>query len=240
MPAKLILSLNASVLGEFDLEKERITIGRRPDNDIQVDNLAVSGKHSAIITILSDSFLEDLDSTNGTYVNGKLIKKHALKNNDVISVGKHELKYVNDAASADEDDFEKTMIIRPGMVGHAAAAEKAAEAPGTSTGDVAAPAPTPGAAAQPAPTALPLGKIRVLNGPATGKELELKKALITLGRTGIQVAVITRRPQGYFITHVEGTPPIVNGNSIGGQAHALKDRDVVELASIKMEFSVDR
>ncbi len=238
MPAKLILSLNASVLGEFALEKERITIGRRPDNDIQVDNLAVSGQHSAIITILNDSFLEDLDSTNGTYVNGKLIKKHALKNSDVISVGKHELKYVNDEASS-EDDFEKTMIIRPGMVGHAAAAEKAAEAPGTTTGEMAAQAPTADAPAQSTPAELPLGKIRVLNGPAAGKELELKKALITLGRPGIQVAVITRRPQGYFITHVEGTHPVVNGDPIGGQAHALKDHDVVELAGIKMEFSVN-
>ena len=85
MSAKLVLSLNASVLGEYGLEKERITIGRKPDNDIQVDNLAVSGQHAAIITILNDSFLEDLDSTNGTFVNGKLIKKHALKNGDVIS-----------------------------------------------------------------------------------------------------------------------------------------------------------
>ncbi len=238
MPAKLILSLNASVLGEYSLEKERMTIGRRPDNDVQIDNLAVSGQHSAIITILNDSFLEDLDSTNGTYVNGKLIKKHALKNSDVISIGKHELKYVNEEASS-EDDFEKTMIIRPGMVGHAAAAEKAAEAnvPGPTTGGAAAEAPAP-TAAQTGTADLPLGKIRVLNGPATGKELELKKALITLGRPGIQVAVITRRPQGYFITHVEGAHPIVNGDAIGGQAHPLQARDVVELAGIKMEFSV--
>ncbi len=92
MPAHLVLSLNSSVLGEFPLDKERITIGRRPENDIQVDNLAVSGQHCAIITILNDSFLEDLDSTNGTFVNGKLVKKHALKNGDVVSIGKHELK----------------------------------------------------------------------------------------------------------------------------------------------------
>ena len=124
MPASLILSLNSSVLGEFALDKERITLGRKPENDIQVDNLAVSGQHAAIITILSDSFLEDMDSTNGTFVNGKLVKKHALKNGDIISIGKHELKYVNDEATS-EDDFEKTMVIRPGMASHAAAAAKA-------------------------------------------------------------------------------------------------------------------
>ncbi len=228
MPGVLVLSLNQSVLGEFPLDKERIVIGRKPDNDIQVDNLAVSGQHAAIITILNDSFLEDLDSTNGTYVNGKLIKKHALKHGDVVTIGKHELKYLNDEASGDESDFEKTMIIRPGMASHAAAAAKAEEqAP-------AGAAPAAGAAT--GDGGMPLGKIQVLSGPGVGKELELKKALITLGRPGVQVAVITRRPQGYFITHVEGSHPVVNGESIGGQARQLQDHDVVELAGVKMEF----
>lgn len=225
MPAKLILSLNSSVLGEFSLDKERITIGRKPDNEIQVDNLAVSGKHAAIITILNDSFLEDLDSTNGTYVNGKLIKKHALKNGDVVSIGKHELKYINLEASGDQD-FEKTMIIRPGMAGHAAATAKAEAQQQGNVGTA------------PPQEELPLGKIQVLSGPGTGKELELKKALITLGRPGIQVAVITRRPHGYFITHVEGSHPLVNGQTIGSQAHGLKDHDVIELAGVKLEFFV--
>lgn len=231
MPAKLILSLNNSVLGEYPLDKERIVLGRKAENDIQVDNLAVSGQHAAIITILSDSFLEDLESTNGTYVNGKLVKKHALKNGDVITIGKHELKYVNDEAT-EEDDFEKTMIIRPGMTGHAAAAAKAEEqAPSAPAGGSG-----PSAAAPAGDGQTPAGKIQVLSGPGAGKELELKKALITLGRPGVQVAVITRRPQGYFITHVEGKQPVVNGSSIGSQAHALKDHDVIELAGVKMEF----
>ncbi|MCK5363422.1 MAG: FHA domain-containing protein [Gammaproteobacteria bacterium] len=229
MAGSLVLTLNQSVLGEFSLEKERLLIGRKPENDIQVDNLAVSGQHAAIITILNDSFLEDLDSTNGTFVNGKLVKKHALKHGDVITIGKHELKYVNDEATTDDQDFEKTMIIRPGMASHAAAAAKAEET---------APPPPAGVGSQVAAEDMPLGKIQVLSGPGAGKELELKKALITLGRPGVQVAVITRRPQGYFITHVEGKHPLVNGDSIGAQAHALKDHDVVELAGVKMEFFV--
>ncbi len=228
MPGSLVLTLNQSVLGEFPLDKERLLIGRKPENDIQVDNLAVSGQHAAIITILNDSFLEDLDSTNGTFVNGKLVKKHALKHGDVITVGKHELKYVNDEATTDDQDFEKTMIIRPGMASHATAAARAQET---------APPPA-GIGSQVVAEEMPLGKIQVLSGPGAGKELELKKALITLGRPGVQVAVITRRPQGYFITHVEGKHPLVNGDSIGAQAHALKDHDVVELAGVKMEFFV--
>jgi pSer/pThr/pTyr-binding forkhead associated (FHA) protein len=229
MPGSLVLTLNQSVLGEFPLDKERLLIGRKPENDIQVDNLAVSGQHAAIITILNDSFLEDLDSTNGTFVNGKLVKKHALKHGDVVTIGKHELKYVNDEATTDDQDFEKTMIIRPGMASHAAAAAKAEET---------APPPPAGTTSQVADGEMPLGKIQVLSGPGAGKELELKKALITLGRPGVQVAVITRRPQGYFITHVEGKHPVVNGDTIGAQAHALKDHDVVELAGVKMEFFV--
>ena len=229
MPGSLVLTLNQSVLGEFPLDKERLLIGRKPENDIQVDNLAVSGQHAAIITILNDSFLEDLDSTNGTFVNGKLVKKHALKHGDVITIGKHELKYVNDEATTDDQDFEKTMIIRPGMASHAAAAAKAEET---------APPPPAGTTSQVADGEMPLGKIQVLSGPGAGKELELKKALITLGRPGVQVAVITRRPQGYFITHVEGKHPVVNGDTIGAQAHALKDHDVVELGGVKMEFFV--
>lgn len=245
--AKLVLSLNNVVQGEYSLDKERITIGRKPDNDIPIDNLAVSGKHALVITILDDSFLEDLGSTNGTYVNGKLIKKHALKDGDVIAIGKHELKYVNEHATADDDEFEKTMIIKPGSASAAVAAAKAAEKAGAAP---VAPMPAPAAAGKggapgavaPAGGGMPLGRLTVLNGPIAGKELELTKALVTLGKPGTQVAVISRRPQGYFLTHIESDGdgkryPMVNGEAIGAKAYQLKDSDLIELAGIKMEFS---
>lgn len=233
--SKLVLSMNGAVQGEYELDKERVTIGRKPENDIQIDNLAVSGKHALIITILDDSFLEDLGSTNGTYVNGKLIKKHALKDGDVIAIGKHELKYVNEHASANDDEFEKTMIIRPGSASAAVAAAQAAERAAGTAGAV----PARGT---PAPRVMPLGRLTVLNGPIAGKELELSKALITLGKPGAQVAVISRRPQGYFLTHIESDGdgkryPLVNGEAIGPKAYALKDNDLIELAGIKLEFS---
>jgi pSer/pThr/pTyr-binding forkhead associated (FHA) protein len=235
--AKLVLSLNGAVQGEFELNKERVTLGRKPENDIQVDNLAVSGKHALIITILDDSFLEDLGSTNGTYVNGKLVKKHALKDGDIIAIGKHELKYINENATADDEDFEKTMIIKPGTASAAVAAARAAESAG------APPTPHASPSAPASGGGMPLGRLHVLNGPIAGKELELTKALITLGKPGVQVAVISRRPQGYFLTHIEGDGqnnnfPIVNGTAIGSQAYTLKSGDVIELAGIKMEFTL--
>ena len=239
--AKLVLSLNGVVQGEYELNQERSTIGRKAENEIPIDNLAVSGKHAMIITILDDSFLEDLGSTNGTYVNGKLIKKHALKNGHVIAIGKHELKYVNDAAGDDDDDdedeFKKTMIIKPGSASAAVAAAKAAENAG------AAAMPSSPVSAGGKPAAMPLGRLTVLNGPIAGKELELTKALITLGKPGTQVSVISRRPQGYFLTHIESDGdgkryPMVNGEPIGPKAYQLKDTDLIELAGIKMEFSI--
>lgn len=234
MPAKIILMLNGQTESEYLLNKETISIGRRPENDIPVDNLAVSGRHAQIITILNDSFLEDLNSTNGTYVNGSLIKKHALKHGDIIGIGKHQLKYLNEAAS-DDDGFEKTMIIRPDAVGMPEAT--GSHEIGASVGKIAALEAKQGAKA---PQAGKAAKLQILNGANAGKELELTKALTTIGKPGTQVAAITRRPQGYFIIHVEGgsgnQTPIINGKNIGTQATSLKDHDIIEVAGVKMEF----
>jgi pSer/pThr/pTyr-binding forkhead associated (FHA) protein len=273
--AKLILSMDGLVLKEIPLTKERTTLGRKPHNDIQIDNLAVSGEHAVIVTILNDSFLEDLGSTNGTVVNGNPVKKHFLQNNDVIELGKYKLKFIGEAAPAagaggDKADFEKTMVLRPSTMKAAAqaaaaagggaqaavaarqaavqAAGQSAAATGIADKDAAkapAPAAAPAAAAPAAapaapaakPGGQPLGAIQLLSGGNAGKELELTKPLTTLGKPGVQVAVLTRRPQGYFITHVEGAArPNVNGQQIGPAPHALKDHDVIELAGVKMEF----
>ena len=272
--AKLILSMDGLVLKEIPLSKERTTIGRKAHNDIQIDNLAVSGEHAVIVTILNDSFMEDLGSTNGTLVNGNPVKKHFLQNNDVIELGKYKLKFIQEAGAqpaAAAADFEKTMVLRPsamkaaaeqakaaGMGGAQAARQAAVQATGQAAQSAgigekpAAPAAAPAAAppaAAPAPHApaaapaaaprsgQPLGAIQLLSGGNAGKELELAKPLTTLGKPGVQVAVLTRRPQGYFITHVEGAQrPTVNGQPIGTAPHALKDHDLVEIAGIKMEF----
>jgi pSer/pThr/pTyr-binding forkhead associated (FHA) protein len=255
--ARLILSLDGQTLAEYNMTKERYTVGRLPDNDIRIDNAAVSGHHSLLINILNDSFLEDLNSTNGTYVNGKLIKKHALQHGDVITVGHHQLRYVDDQAQqAPEDEFEKTMVIQPSgqMEKQVAQAARAADAAATAA---AAEAPRPAHVEAPkprrpfAPTAtqdvdegaapaLPLAKLQVLSGTFAGRELELVKTLTTLGRPGVQVAAITRRAEGYYIVHVESGKnegfPLVNGMAIGAQARKLQDNDVIQLAGVKMGF----
>ena len=234
--AKLILSMDGLVLKEISLTKERTTIGRKPHNDIQIDNLAVSGEHAVIVTILNDSFLEDLGSTNGTLVNGAPIKKHFLQPNDVIELGKYKLKYINEAPkAAAAADFEKTMVLRPGTMPKPAAAP--AVAPAVQSMASMATAALPAAAPPPAASLARQGAIQLLSGANAGKELLLTKALTTLGKPGVQVAVITRRPQGYFITHVEGANfPVVNGKTLDAQAHPLNDHDVIEIAGTKMEF----
>lgn len=289
--ARLILSLDSQVLAEYNMSKERYTVGRLPDNDVRIDNPAVSGHHSLIINILNDSFLEDLNSTNGTYVNGKLVKKHALQHGDVITIGHHQLRFADEASNVEEqDEFEKTMVIPAGQQNPAqlakaeaaadeAVADHAAEdrldikvdmpdmndSPATATESVEeqpvaeAPVADTPPAAEPvtrepavhtstaagvdpgnAPSALPLAKLQVLSGAFAGRELELTKALTTLGRPGIQVAAITRRKEGYFVVHVESGKeddyPLVNGQPIGARAQKLSDNDVVQIAGVKMGF----
>lgn len=262
--AKLILSLDGQVIKDYAISKERMTIGRKPHNDVQIDNLAVSGEHAMIMTILNDSFLEDLGSTNGTMVNGQPVKKHFLQNDDVVEIGKYKIKYVNEqAGKVSQQEFEKTMVLRA-PVGGAAPKSSPSDTqtnlrpidtqtnakpldahtnPQTSTvpGSVASSAmeaagSQPMAAAAEAPAAA-AGAIQILSGPNAGRELPLSKPLTTVGKPGIQVAVIAKRPQGYFLTHVEGASfPVVNGKALDAQAHQLKDHDIIELAGVKMEF----
>lgn len=238
--AKLYFSLDGNSLGEFSLEKERTTIGRRPTNDIHIDNLAVSGDHAVITTIGGDSFLEDLNSTNGTMVNAKSIKKHVLRHGDVIEFGKYQLKFANEAetkASASSSGFENTVVLRPAKLQVAAEVKPAVAAPMTQPPSNIAQAAAVKPLVDSATSATAIGRLQVLSGNNSGKELLLNKALTTLGKPGVQVAVITKRPHGYFIAHVEGEAmPMVNGQKISAQAHALNNHDVIDLIGTKMEF----
>jgi pSer/pThr/pTyr-binding forkhead associated (FHA) protein len=248
--AKLIFSLDNAILNEFPLENERTTIGRRPTNDIQIDNLAVSGEHAVILKMGDDFYIEDQDSTNGTEVNAKLVKSHLLQPGDLIVFGKHQLKFINEAKlkgqSGGDSAFEKTVLMQPNEVREMMQAPAHSQATPIETISVRPPSePEVETVAKLFDTEVPppiaTGRIQVLNGSSVGRELVLNKALTTLGKTGVQVAVITKRPRGYFITHVEGKVfPNVNGNSTGAQAFELSDHDVIELAGVKMEFYLDK
>jgi FHA domain len=246
--AKLIFLLEGKLLGEYPLNKERISIGRRPSNDIHIDNLAVSGEHATILTLGKDSFLEDLNSTNGTLVNQKLIKKHVLQHNDVIEFGKYQLKYISEQQIIRpvNDGFANTVSIKlpkKSVETSEIQVEIQALPPETLSAETAPaePASEPSVMADiPSDTnrdSQKVGHIQILSGADSGQELLLNRAMVKLGKPGEQLAVVTKRPNGYFITHVEGSAyPQVNGQSIGVQAHALKDRDMIEVSGIKMEF----
>ena len=263
--AKLHVSLDGNSLGEFSLNKERTTIGRRASNDIHIDNLVVSGDHAVIITIAGDSFLEDLNSTNGTIVNKKPTKKHVLQHDDVIAFGTYQLRYENLAqkkTSAEQHGFENTAVMRTSTVNDvlpkAQVKNKQAELPQAdikqtdhAQTDIKAELSinnktaltlqnnlTPHAI-KPAPVndVPKVARLYILTGPNSGHEVLLNKALTSFGEPGAQVVVITKRPHGYFLSHVEGEKRLlINGQKAGPQAYALVDRDVIDIVGMKMEF----
>lgn len=229
--------MEGMVLKTIPLEKDRMTIGRRSGNDIQIDNLAISGEHAVIALEHGERILEDLESTNGTQVNGQPVRRHMLKNGDVIELGKYRLKYL-----------DETLLQRGAGPGGVSAASAQ---PGSSASQSLPPASahartTMGWQAADVDTVqnarnsqkvLPNAAIQILSGVNAGKEMELTKTLSTLGKPGVQVAAITKRPHGYFIAHMEGRHfPVINGKAIDAQAHLLNDHDIIELSGIKMEF----
>jgi len=212
---KMIVSIDGVVIKEVQLTKDRTSLGRRPYNDIVIDNLAVSGEHAVLQMSGNEVHLEDLNSTNGTYVNGKAVKKQLLQNDDTVEIGKYKIKYVNEAAAA---SFDKTMIIKAG------------------SGGLVAPAP-----AAPAPVSDAImgmnGAIKVMSGAAAGREVALVKVVTTIGKPGVAVAATTKRPQGFVVAHVEGTgKPTLNGALIGPEPVPLKNGDMLELAGTQMQF----
>ena len=218
---KMIVSIDGVVIKEVQLTKDRTSLGRRPYNDIVIDNLAVSGEHAVLQLAGNEVHLEDLNSTNGTYVNGKAVKKQLLQNGDTDENGKYKIKYINESADA---GFEKTMVFKAGAVAPAAAAAgpRPAQAPAVANASASASASA---------------AIKVMSGAAAGREVPLVKVVTTIGKPGVAVAAITKRPQGFVIAHVEGASrPSLNGTPIGAEPVALKNGDVLELAGTQMQF----
>jgi len=221
---KMIVSIDGVVIKEVQLTKDRTTLGRRPYNDVVIDNLAISGEHAVFQMTGHDVFIEDLNSTNGTYVNGKAAKKQQLVNGDTVEVGKYKIKFVAETAG---DGFEKTMMVKsapaaaPPLTAPPAAMASAAPRP--------APAMASGASGQ--------ASIKVLSGAASGREVPLTKVVTTIGKPGVAVAAITKRQHGFVVHHVEGAGnPSLNGAPIGTDPVSLKNGDLIELAGTQMQF----
>ena len=211
---KLAVSVDGVVIKEVPLTKERTTLGRRPYNDVVIDNLAVSGEHALLHLTDGDVEIEDLNSTNGTHVNGKPIKRQKLRNGDTVELGRYKIRYIDEAPG--ESDFEKTMLFKPGM-----AMPKVPHS---------RPAPLTPAAPQHA-------DVKVLSGAAAGRQVSLVKVVTTIGKPGVAVASITKRHHGFVLAHVEGDEkPQLNGAPIGDTPVALKDGDRIEIVGTTMLF----
>lgn len=219
--SRLILSLDGQVLKEIKLDKERLSIGRRPHNDLQIDNLAVSGQHAQITTLGHDSFLEDLDSTNGTSVNGSPVKKHHLLDGDLIEIGKYKLKYAREASDgAATPDMGATVVI------------KSISTAAMPIGDTVSLA----SEKHPKVSAPPVAVLRVNNGANSGKELPLNKESTRFGKPGVLVVAVLKRPLGYFLQHIEGELRAeVNGHPVGDELYPLVHKDRVDVAGIELE-----
>lgn len=208
---KMIMSLDGVVLKEVELTKARTTLGRRPYNDIVIADLVVSGEHAALQMIGDEVFLEDLNSTNGTFINGNVVKRQLLRNGDSVEVGKYKIKFVNEVI--DEGADEPPAAVAP------------------------SPDPLAMAVPDPAEAGIVHAAIKVLSGTAAGREVALTKVVTTIGKPGVAVAAITRRPHGFVVAHVEGAAnPVLNGAPIGVAPVVLKNGDLIELAGTQMQF----
>jgi len=217
---KLVVSLDGVVIKDVQITKDKTTLGRRPYNDIVIDNLAVSGEHAVLQMSGQDVFIEDLNSTNGTYINGKAIKKQQLSHNDTVEIGKYKIKYLVE----ENNDYEKTMIVRPGAGGHT---------PYNHT----SPMPNPSMPVAGMGNSVPAASIKVLSGAAAGRSVTLTKVVTTVGKPGVQVASITKRPTGYVLAHVEGAQrPSINGVLLSTETAPLSNGDLIELAGTQMQF----
>jgi FHA domain len=261
--SKLVLHIEDGSTIDIPLDHERLTIGRRADNDVCLPNLAVSGEHAAVVTILADSFLEDLGSTNGTLVNGGAIVKHFLRDRDEIDVGRHKLVYYADdnetaietysargMRSTAGDLGDKVSLAKPIVRSKRATGGAGAEVSATSKGaegrakartakvarvtEPDDPADAP-AKVQSPPTPKP--SVKVLAGPQAGRDIPLLKDETTVGRAGVQVAVISQSGLTFRLRSIEGdSAPLVNGKPAAAHGVDLYPGDVIDIAGSKLEF----
>lgn len=216
---KLIITMDGAVIREHVIDSDSISIGRKAGNDIQLNDLTVSGRHALLSTLGEHTYVDDLGSTNGTLLNGKRVNKSRLKHSDVIQIGTHQFTFF----SEEEAPYEPTMFIK--------AEFEPTKVINTRPGD------DSGARGE------PLGAVRVKTGPLANKVLELRKPFNTLGFNGKKMAMISRNPGGYTIATLksihlrrDSDVPVVNGVPLGAESRTLKDHDVIDIAGTVIEF----
>jgi len=209
---KITIKLGNDVIQEVQLTKERTTLGRRPYSDVVMENMTVSGRHACLILEDHQVSIEDLDSTNGTFVNGGAIKRQALQDGDVIEIGNFKIKFSDRAGDFYPEDYPEGLTVNASLM------------------------PEP-AAIRPRPGADLVGRIKVISGPAAGRELPLTKTVTTFGKPGVAVAAITRREQNYFVHLVEGVDaPLLNGTPVGHEPRMLGEGDQISLSGTVLQF----
>ena len=256
--AKLVLLVPNGTTLEVPLRRERTTIGRRADNDVCLPNIAVSGEHAVVVTILSDSFLEDLGSTNGTLVNGKPIAKHFLRDGDLIDVGRHKLLYYVDDDAIPPSGILKT-ALRDAVGDLGDKVELAKPIVRTRRATSAVVRPDSGKPAEPAKVdestqriaARPVSPVpmatsdgdgaggatlKFLSGARAGQLVALTRERTTVGRPGVQVAAVERSGEGFRLKPVEGEPTPVNGHPAPADGVALAAGDLIEILGNRLEF----
>lgn len=206
---KITVMLDGLTVSEVPLTKEKTTLGRRPYNDVVLDNLTVSGEHAVLHMVGAHVTVEDLHSTNGTYLGGKAVKKEDLRHGDILEMGKYRIKFETETAADASAQF------KPGTVA----------------------APAPAAPTSPAPAPELRGSIKVLTGPAAGREMAITKVVTTIGKPGVSVAAITQRRNNFFVHHVEGDDRMtINGEAVGEEPCVLHHGDRIVLAGTEMQF----
>lgn len=232
---KLVIKFDGVVIDQIVMKQGDMAIGRRPGSDILLDNLAVSGNHATIFTVGNDSFVQDLNSTNGTLVNNKRVSKHHLADGDEIVIGKHSLSYVDENAARPQSDLAKTMIITPQKFEEMAAANAAENAQAARAHGL--PEAMPPSESAP-PPAMRIGSIFVLSGANSGKRIDLVKSTTNLGRAGKMAGVIIRNGAGRYslLPGGDGSSPHLNGKPVPGRGEELKNGDIIEVAGSRMQF----
>lgn len=219
--AKLVIKFNNDVVDHIELNQGDMKIGRKPECNILIDNLAVSGEHANIFTVGDDSFIQDLGSTNGTFVNNKKITKHHLRDGDVVMIGKHSLVYLTGGTTEETQDFAKTVIISPGV--------RESTIPPRALETMEMSVKSAGAEKH--------GAVYIQGGPNSGRRIELTKAVTNLGKTGRRAGAITRTEDGYILAVGEdGEKPKLNGRVVPDSGAKLKNGDIIEVAGTRLQF----